>query len=309
MLGNKEDLLATASIAPTKARPRSQIESVLCLLTGLNQQRQRPLIRKLRLVHQRNANSLKGAETLSGAGGGPCEPGQGRTDLLSDASATSTEEALRNFSYQLINVQETERQRIATELQGDLSQRMAILSIELQQLDQAIPKQKRVLRTCVQDLWAKAQEISAEINRLSYQLHPPKLEHLGLVAAVTDFCADVSERHALSIEFRHQGFPAAIPKDVALCVFRVVQESLHNVIRHSGAHKALVVLTKNDHAIHLRVSDEGCGFDVASAGSKGRLGLLSMCERLRLVGGDISVRSQPSRGTEISAFVPLARPS
>jgi signal transduction histidine kinase len=226
---------------------------------------------------------------------------------LLDVQATSTEEALRHLSGQLVSIQEAERQRIARELHDDLSQRMAILSIELQQLDQAMPKQKGKLRACLREMWVKAQEISAEINRLSYQLHPPKLEHLGLIAAVKDYCAGVSGHQGLSVEFRPQGFPAVVPKDVALCVFRVVQESLHNVIKHSGAPQALVELTKTDHEVHLRVSDQGRGFDVASAVSKGGLGLLGMRERLRLVGGELSVGSHPSHGTEISASIPLVR--
>lgn len=310
MLGNNEPLVRATAIESTKERPRSQIESVLCLLTGLNQQRQKPVIRKSRLTQRGKAAGSKGAETLPAIDCEPREPGEEETDpllqALLDGSAINLEEALRDLSGQLISVQEAERQRIARELHDNLSQRMALLSIELQQLDQALPKRKSALRTCIRDMWARAQEISAEMNRLSYQLHPSKLEHVGLVAAVQDLCAEVSEHQTLKVEFRHQGFPAALPKDVALCIFRIVQESLHNVIRHSGARKALVVLTKADHTVHLCVSDGGRGFDVESTRSKGGLGLISMHERLRLVGGEFSVCSQPSRGTEVNASVPLA---
>lgn len=311
MSDNKEQVIRTAAIGSTREWSRSQIESVLYLLTGLKQERQRPLIRKSRLVQRRKAGSAKNAEMLSGKDRGPCDPGRNRTDLLLqailEANATSAEGAMRHLSGQLISAQEAERRRIARELHDDLSQRMAILAVELQQLEYGIPKRKRVLHTCVHDLWAKAQEISAEINRLSYQLHPPKLEHLGLVAAVKGFCAEVSERQALNVEVCHPSFPAALPKDVALCAFRIVQESLDNVTRHSGARQARVVLTKTDYAVHLCVSDEGCGFDVESAGSRGGLGLLSMRERIWLVGGEFSVHSQPSRGTRISVSIPLAR--
>ena len=313
MLGDKEQLVGPVTTEPAKARPRPQIDGVLCLLTGLNHQRQKPLIRRSRLIQRGKAGSLKEAETLTRTGGLVREPDQETTDpllqALLDARAVGTAEALRNLSGHLVSIQEAERQRIARELHDDLSQRMAMLSIELQQLDQAMPKQKSGLRPCVRDLWVKAQEISAEINRLSYQLHPPKLEHLGLVAAVQDFCAGLSAHQPLGVEFRAQGFPAAVPKDVALCVYRVVQESLHNVVKHSGARTATVELTKSEHAIHLRVCDQGRGFDVASAVSTGGLGLLSMRERLRLVGGELSVRSHPSHGTEINASVPLVRPA
>lgn len=216
------------------------------------------------------------------------------------------EEALRDLSGRLISVQEAERRRIARELHDDLNQRMAILSIGLQQLDQAIPRRHRALRNRIQGLWASAQETSAEIHRLSYQLHPSKLEHLGLMAAVKDFCDEVSERQSPKIEFRHRGFPAAVPQDIALCVFRIAQESLHNVVKHSGADECHVMLERTDQAIHLSVTDNGCGFNVGSAGAAMGLGLISMRERLRLVGGEIFIDSQPSRGTHIAVSVPLA---
>lgn len=215
------------------------------------------------------------------------------------------EEALRDLSGRLISVQEAERRRIARELHDDLNQRMAILSIGLQQLDQAIPKRQRALRDRIQGLWASAQETSAEIHRLSYQLHPSKLEHLGLMAAVKDFCDEVSERQSPRIEFLHRGFPAAVPKDIALCVFRIAQESLHNVVKHSGADECQVMLERTDQAIHLSVTDNGRGFNVGSAGAAMGLGLISMRERLRLVGGEIFIDSQSSRGTHIAVSIPI----
>jgi signal transduction histidine kinase len=215
------------------------------------------------------------------------------------------EEALRDLSGRLISVQEAERRRIARELHDDLNQRMAILSIGLQQLDQEIPKRAVALRDRIHGLWASAQETSAEIHRLSYQLHPSKLEHLGLMAAVKDFCDEVSERQSPKIEFRHRGFPAAVPKDIALCVFRIAQEALHNVVKHSGADECQVMLERTDQAIHLSVTDNGCGFNVGSAGAAMGLGLISMRERLRLVGGEIFIDSQPSRGTHIAVSIPL----
>ena len=217
------------------------------------------------------------------------------------------ENALRDLSARLIGVQEEERRRIARELHDDLNQRMAILSIELQQLDRAAPEGEEALHTRIQNLWTRAQGISAEIHRMSYQLHPSAAEHLGLAVAVQDLCCEVSEHQGLKIEFRQDGFPAMLPTEVALCAFRIVQESLHNVIAHSGADEAIVVLEKTDQAVSLSISDEGCGFDVESAGINGGLGLISMRERLRLVGGEIVIRSQPSRGTQIEVSIPLAR--
>lgn len=216
-----------------------------------------------------------------------------------------TEEALRYIGGRLISAQEEERSRIARELHDDLSQRLALLSIELAQVAQLIPAKQRSLRARMQDLWAKAQEISVEVHRISYQLHPSKLEHLGLVSAVKSFCEELDERRGIKITFRGRGIPAGLPKDVALCVFRVVQESLRNVVKHSGAREARVVLRMSGRTLQLSVSDSGAGFDVDSATHRKGLGLISMSERLRLVGGTITIRSQPTRGTEIDIQIPL----
>lgn len=216
-----------------------------------------------------------------------------------------TEEALRDLSGRLISAQEEERRRVARELHDDLNQRMALLSIGLQQLGQKMPQRQANLRQRVVELQTKAQEISTDIHRLSYQLHPSKLDHLGLATALASFCDELAVSHEFKIEFRQKGFPAPIPKDVTLCVFRVAQESLRNVIKHSGAPYAQVCLEKTDQAVHLSVSDHGCGFDLESGKTRQGLGLISMGERLRLVGGEISIHSQPSRGTEIRVTVPL----
>ncbi|MCM3901353.1 MAG: PAS domain-containing sensor histidine kinase [Pyrinomonadaceae bacterium] len=215
------------------------------------------------------------------------------------------EEELRNLGGRLIKAQEEERSRVARELHDNLSQRMAILAIELDQLRQKIPKSQAALTVHVEQLWTNVQEISSEIHQLSYRLHPSKLDHLGLAAALESLCEELSQHQEIEIEFQQHGFPAILPQDITLCVFRIVQESLRNVIKHSGARDARVVLKKTTQAIHLRVSDSGCGFDIESPESTKGLGFVSMRERLRLVGGHISIRSQPSRGTHIAVLVPL----
>jgi signal transduction histidine kinase len=215
------------------------------------------------------------------------------------------EEALRNLGGRLINAQEEERSRVARELHDDLNQQVAIMSIQLEQLGQKIPKGRHDLSALVGGLWAKAQEISSEIHRLSYRLHPAKLDHLGLAAAIKSLCDELSEHREIKIEFRQVGFPAVLSREVTLCVFRIAQESLHNVIRHSGAHDAQVLLRKSSRSVHLCVSDTGCGFDMQSSRTKNGLGFISMRERLRLVSGRISIRSQPFSGTQIDIVVPI----
>jgi signal transduction histidine kinase len=219
-----------------------------------------------------------------------------------------TEETLVNLSGLLIKAQEEERKRIARELHDDLNQRMALLSIELVQLEQKIQR-PRNLRPLVQSLQKKAQEISAEIHRLSYRLHPSKLDQLGLETAVESLCEELSESRKLKIAFHQQGFPTTVPKDVRLCVFRIAQESLRNCLKHSGAHKAQVVLEKAEAIVRLSVSDDGCGFDTESGAMIKGLGFTSMRERLRLVSGEMQIHSQPLIGTRIEISVPLTEGS
>jgi PAS domain S-box-containing protein len=226
--------------------------------------------------------------------------------LIDITERKRTEEALINLSGRLINAQEDERKRIARELHDDLNQRMALLSIELAQLEQQTHK-PRNLGPIVESLQTKAREISAEIHRISYRLHPSKLDHLGLAAAVESLCEELSQGHKLKIKFHQKGSPEALPKDVRLCVFRVAQESLHNCIKHSGARDARVVLERTERAIRLSVSDNGCGFETESGALKKGLGFTSMRERLRLVGGELQISSQPLKGTRVEISVPLTR--
>jgi signal transduction histidine kinase len=138
-------------------------------------------------------------------------------------------------------------------------------------------------------------------------LHPFKLDHLGLSAAIESLCGELSLHPDLKIKFRQQGFPAVLPEEVTLCAFRIAQESLHNVVKHSGAGEAQVVVTKTTNAVRLRISDNGVGFDVELVKRKKRLGLISIKERLRLVDGKLSINSQPNRGTQIDVSIPLFR--
>lgn len=216
------------------------------------------------------------------------------------------EEALKVLGSRLIAAQEEERKRVARELHDDLSQRMAVLSIELEQIGQQ-SQRSNALRKQIRKLQLQAQEISTDIHRLAYKLHPSKLDHLGLEAAVKSLCEEISNAHGSTpkVHFHQSGLPADLPKDVTLCIFRIAQEVLRNCVKHSGAEFIYVVLTKTDHAIRLAISDNGCGFDTRSDVMEKGLGFISMQERLHLVGGEINIYSQPRRGTRIDASVRL----
>ena len=214
------------------------------------------------------------------------------------------EENLTDLSGRLIAAQEKERGRIACELHDDFNQRLALLSIELEQLGKTIPK---VSDNCqlLQKIQRQIQEISADIHRLSYRLHPSKLDHLGLAAAVKSLCEEVSESGKLKIEFQEHGFPAALEKDTALCLFRVAQEALRNSVKHSGAQSVRVLLWKTINAVRVSVADDGNGFDPESEVRRSGLGFISMRERVQTVGGQMQIHSQPQCGTCISVSVPL----
>ncbi len=214
------------------------------------------------------------------------------------------EEALKYLGSRLIAAQEEERKRVARELHDDLSQRMAVLSIEMEQVGQRIER-PFTLRKRFQKLQLQAQEIASDIHRLSYKLHPSKLEHLGLAAAVKSLCDEQNGK--ARVHFHQSGFPADLPKDATLCIFRIAQEVLRNSAKHSGADSVQVLLTKTDHAIRLTISDNGCGFDTKSDVMEKGLGFLSMKERLRLVGGELSIYSQPRRGARVDVSIPLNR--
>jgi PAS domain S-box-containing protein len=224
-----------------------------------------------------------------------------------DVTASRENEAeLRDLSGRLIAAQEEERSRIARELHDGLNQRMALLSIELEQLKPELER-PTAMRQRLDKLQEQVKEISLDIHRLSYKLHPAKLDHLGLAAAIESLCKELTDSGTLNVDLQHKGFRSEIPGDVTLCVFRIAQESLRNSSRHSGALSVQVVLEQTRDAIRLSVSDNGVGFDPESDQIKKGLGFISMKERLRLVEGDLRIYSQPLRGTRIEVRVPLKR--
>jgi PAS domain S-box-containing protein len=228
---------------------------------------------------------------------------RGTTQDITDRKLS--EEALLAMSGRLITAQEEERARIARELHDDLSQRMALLQISVQQFKQSMPALSSRSQELLQNIAELAAEVSSVIRGLSHQLHPSKLEILGLVASLKEFCREFSGQHELPVNFVHSNIPARIPKNVTLCLFRITQEALRNVVKHSGAAEAAVELSGDGDELSLCISDSGQGFDVESVKGAAGLGLISMRERLRLVGGHLSVISRPSQGTRINVRVPL----
>ncbi len=215
------------------------------------------------------------------------------------------EAALSSVSSRLIQAQEQERTRIARDLHDDINQRLALLAIELERLKMDVPDSNVEMLSRMEGLRKHTAEIASDIQALSHELHSPRLEYLGIVAAMRGFCQEFGDKQKVEIDFRNHDLPSPVPPDISLCLFRVLQEALHNAAKHSRAPRYAVQFWGTSGEIHLTISDSGVGFDVEAA-MKGRgLGLVSMQERVRLVNGTIAIMSKRMGGTEISVRVPV----
>jgi len=210
------------------------------------------------------------------------------------------EEALSDMSRKLIESQEQERARIGRELHDDINQRLAMLAMELDQL-QGDPSD---VQSRVQKLREQTMEISSDVQALSHELHSSKLEYLGVVGGIKSWCKEFAARRRMDIDFKDD-VSSVLPFEVGLCLFRVLQEALHNSTKHSGVKRIDVQLAENSNEVQLTVSDLGAGFDSEAAKQHGGLGLTSMRERVRLVGGTIEICSKPMGGTTVRVRVPF----
>ncbi len=213
------------------------------------------------------------------------------------------QEALEKIGGKLIEAQEEERSRIARELHDDICQRLALLSMELEQANRGSdsgrsPKLDEIRRHCA--------EIAVDVQALSHKLHSSKLEYLGLAPAIRSYCREFSQQHDVAVQFADENVPNFLPRDISLSLFRVTQEALQNALKHSGIRQFSVVLRSSGNEIQLEVSDRGAGFDVEGAKLDRGLGLVSMQERAHLVHGTFTIESAENGGTNILVRVPLA---
>jgi PAS domain S-box-containing protein len=214
------------------------------------------------------------------------------------------QEALEKMSGRLIEAQEKERRRIARELHDDICQRLTLLSLEIQHATEnsggTTPPADRM-----QAVWEHCSGIASDVQAISHELHSSMLDLLGLTAAVKNFCREFSHQQGIAVEFTHTGVPQALPRDVSLCLFRVVQEALHNAAKHSGIDRLEVRLQGKPDEIDLEVRDAGAGFNLEKVRENGGLGLISMQERVHLVRGTFAIDSKTNHGTAIRVRVPL----
>jgi signal transduction histidine kinase len=208
---------------------------------------------------------------------------------------------LREMGSKFLNAQEAERHHLARELHDDVGQQLALVGVEI---DQLRSESGPAFMECLKQLYDQICQISKTIHDLSHGLHPTQLEYLGLAASLRSLCRDIGKQKGLTISFDEQPLPEHVPPDIEICLYRVAQEALSNLAKHSRAQNAALELRRVGGQLLLRISDDGVGFD--SQQESAGLGLVTMRERLNAVGGTMDVASSPTTGTAIEAWVPLA---
>lgn len=209
---------------------------------------------------------------------------------------------IRDLSRRVMTAQEEERARLARELHDDLSQQLAVLNVDLHLLRRSVDGEAAAALT---ESVSRAERIARTVHDLSHQLHPSRLRLAGLTGALESLRAELARPH-LSLTFTYEGVPQRLPPELTLSLFRVAQEALQNAIKHAGARTIALQLRGDKGELTLTVTDDGKGFDVAAAQSRGGIGLISMRERIETVGGQCEIRSIQGRGTTVVARVPVS---
>jgi len=216
-------------------------------------------------------------------------------------------EALRSLSARLITAEESERRRISRELHDDFSQRLAMLSVDIE----ALKEEERFASEGEKlgEMSRRIADLTDDMHRLAYSLHPSILDHLGLAAALRRDVEEFTLRHGIEVVFRERGFTQGLESETASCLYRFAQESLSNIAKHSGSPRATIRLIGASHALRISIRDYGRGFDLEEARRRATtLGLVSMEERVRMMGGTFSLRSTPGKGTLVQATCPREAP-
>jgi PAS domain S-box-containing protein len=213
----------------------------------------------------------------------------------------------RALAGRLIVSQEEERQRIARELHDDLSQKIAVLNIDVDRLTHQLQQSEH--RTWLRKISTQVNDIAGHLHDLSYELHPARLQTLGLLESLQVLCSEFSHQRDVKVAFAaaDSELPTGVDSAVSLCVYRITQEALHNVARHSRASDASVQLSYDSGDICLQIADSGVGFEPHSSRHTG-LGLVSMRERVGILNGKLVIYTAPGRGTRIAARIPLPTP-
>jgi len=219
-----------------------------------------------------------------------------------------TQEELAAATAQAFRSQEEERERIARDLHDDFAQRLALLQIEIEGIEQSLPAefreaQKRGFGSVRQSL----EKLGNNLRELSHHLHPSILDHLGLPNALRQLGGDFRDRHAMEVRVTWRNIPQSVPPPVSLALYRIAQEALTNVSKHAAGASVKIVLTGSRRGLDLSIRDSGSGFDIKNVKAGGGLGLISMAQRAGLLGGTFELHSEPGQGTQIRVRVPLSQ--
>jgi PAS domain S-box-containing protein len=214
---------------------------------------------------------------------------------------------IQDLAGRLIVSQEEERKHIARELHDDLNQRVVSLAITIGKLSRQLTNANEPIRNQISKLEQRTTGLYEHIRQISHELHSPALEHGGLAPALEAFCSEFAELEGVRVTLDMFDVSDALSPEISLCLYRVVQESLRNVARHSGAKNAKVELTGSRETVEMVVADEGVGFDPQQGRARSGLGLASMEERVKLLSGSLQIKSRPGSGTELKVHIPLRR--
>lgn len=228
------------------------------------------------------------------------------TELQSTAtSLRESQESLQSLAGRLLTAQEEAAQSIARELHDVFGQKMALLSLRVSEIEALLPTQQKAvqdkLRSCHEQIGMLAQEL----HDFSRQLHPSVLHELGLEVALRAECDAYAQRNGTTLLFSAENIPEVLSADISLCLYRVAQESLHNIWKHAQSNRVGVILRASDRSIEMVVEDFGKGFDLGVTKGNGGLGLISMQERVRLVGGSLAISTKAGDGTRVEVHIPL----
>ena len=210
--------------------------------------------------------------------------------------------AIERLAERLMSSQEDERRRVARELHDDISQEMAVWSMKLARAEESLPPE---FREPLRPLQEGAVELANKVHAISHSLHPAILEQLGLVDGIRHECERFTEHQGIEVDFRSDELPTRVPIEVALPVYRILQEAFRNIAKHAGAKHVKVRLGCKDEQVCLLIEDDGKGFEGERRDSDGHLGLLSMQERAHFMGGRLVIESAPAQGTRVELHAPL----
>ena len=218
---------------------------------------------------------------------------------------TRSGDALQALTGKLLQAQEEERRRLARELHDGLNQELAMLAVELGVLARQVPDNLPAFRDRLGQLRGRTERLSNDLRAITHQLHPAVLENLGLVSALRSYCAAFSSLEGIQIWFSIEGELSHMSTDVALSLYRIAQEALRNVAKHSGAREAWVKIARKGHSLYLVIVDKGVGFSPEQTKASLGLGLISMRERVQLARGLLTIKAAPQEGTLIEVRVPI----